>query len=232
MYLLRTFRAGLFVVGLGALLLSRSAIAATTAAGRYDPVADPRAIVIAGHARFSVLTPQLVRMEWAADGKFEDHATMVFLNRKLSVPEFTHETAPDGGRTVIRTSVLTLDYTPGKSDGKFSADNLSISFRLNGKEMVWKPGMEDIGNLLGTTRTLDGVRGSDVKLEPGLISRDGWTVVDDSARPLFDSDDFSFTRGRAKCVAVGDVTRPRATGRIGTSSATAMITSARFTNSR
>ena len=195
MYLLRTFRAGLFVVGLGALLLSRSAIAATTAAGRYDPVADPRAIVIAGHARFSVLTPQLVRMEWAADGKFEDHATMVFLNRKLPVPEFTHETAPDGGRTVIKTSVLTLEYTPGNLDGKFSADNLSITFSLNGKEMVWKPGMEDIGNLLGTTRTLDGVQGSDVKLEPGLISRDGWTVVDDSTRPLFDSADFTFSEG-------------------------------------
>src|ERR1700722_3228160 len=93
----RAFRTGLFVVGLGALLLSHSAIAATSAPGRYDPVADPRAVVIAGHARFSVLTPQLVRMEWAADGTFEDHATLVFLNRKLPVPEFTHEAARDGG---------------------------------------------------------------------------------------------------------------------------------------
>jgi hypothetical protein len=24
-------------------------------------------------------------------------------------------------------------------------------------------------------------------MEPGLISRDGWTIVDDSARPLFDA---------------------------------------------
>jgi hypothetical protein len=32
-------------------------------------------------------------MEWAADGKFEDHASLVFLNRKLPVPEFTHEAA-------------------------------------------------------------------------------------------------------------------------------------------
>jgi alpha-glucosidase len=185
----------LFVVGLGALPLSHSAIAATNVPGRYDPVADPRAIVTAGHARFTILTPQLIRMEWAADGKFEDHASLVFLNRKLPVPEFTHETAPDGGRTVIKTSVLTLVYTPGNSDGKFSADNLSVTFSLNGKEMVWKPGMEDTGNLLGTTRTLDKVRGSDVELEPGLISRDGWTVVDDGTRSLFDSADFAFTQG-------------------------------------
>jgi alpha-glucosidase len=32
-------------------------------------------------------------------------------------------------------------------------------------------------------------------MDPGLVSRDGWVVVDDSARPLFDSDDFNFTKG-------------------------------------
>ena len=61
-----------------------------TAASATDPVADPRAVVIDGHARFTVLTPQMIRMEWAADGKFEDHASFVFLNRHLPVPEFQH----------------------------------------------------------------------------------------------------------------------------------------------
>src|SRR5579863_1707608 len=70
--------------------------------GHNDPIADPRAVVIAGSARFTVLTPYLIRMEWSADGKFEDHASLVFLNRELPVPEFTHEAAPWG--TVIRTS--------------------------------------------------------------------------------------------------------------------------------
>jgi alpha-glucosidase len=65
---------------------------------------------------------------------------------------------------------------------------------LGEKKIVWKPGTEDAGNLLGTARTLDTVRGS-VKLEPGLISRDGWTVIDDSNRALFDSTDFAFTQG-------------------------------------
>src|SRR5437016_10075830 len=121
-----------------------------------------------GHARFTILTPELIRMEWAPGGIFEDHASMIFLNRKLPVPEFTYETAHGGCRSVIKTSVLKLVYTPGNSDGKFSADNLSITFSLNGKEMVWQPGMEDTGNLLGTTRTLDRVWGADVMLEPGL----------------------------------------------------------------
>ena len=57
--------------------------------GLYDPIADPHAVVTLGHARFTVLTSQLVRMEWSADGKFEDHASLVFLNRKLPVPHFT-----------------------------------------------------------------------------------------------------------------------------------------------
>jgi alpha-glucosidase (family GH31 glycosyl hydrolase) len=193
--LLHRLRGALFVVALGALSLSPSPVEAADGPGRYDPVADPRAVVNTGHARFTILTPRLIRMEWAADGKFEDNASLVFLNRRLPVPEFTRESAPDGGRTVIQTSVLKLVYTPGKPDGKFAPDSLSITFSLNGKEVVWKPGMADTGNLLGTTRTLDRVQGSDVQLEPGLISRDGWTVVDDSTRQLFDSDDFSFTAG-------------------------------------
>ena len=193
--LLRRLARGLFLVAVGALTLIHSPVEAADAPGGYDPVADPRAVVTTAHARFTILTPQLIRMEWAADGKFEDHASLVFLNRRLPVPEFTHEFAADGGRTVIQTSVLKLVYTPGKSDGRFAPENLSITFNLNGNEIIWKPGMADTGNLFGTTRTLDRVQGSDVQLEPGLISRDGWTIVDDSTRQLFDSDDFSFPAG-------------------------------------
>jgi alpha-glucosidase (family GH31 glycosyl hydrolase) len=193
--LLRRLGRGLFLVAVGALTLIHSPAEAADAPGGYDPVADPRAVVTTAHARFTILTPQLIRMEWAADGKFEDHASLVFLNRRLPVPEFRHESAADGGRTVIQTSVLKLVYTPGKSDGRFAPENLSITFNLNGNEIIWRPGMADTGNLFGTTRTLDRVQGSDVQLEPGLISRDGWTIVDDSTRQLFDSDDFSFTAG-------------------------------------
>ena len=53
-----------------------------------NPVADPKAVVMVGNARFTVLTPQLIRMEWSADGKFEDHASFVFINRRLPVPKF------------------------------------------------------------------------------------------------------------------------------------------------
>ena len=40
----------------------------------YDPVANASAIVVSGNARFTVLTARLIRMEWSANGAFEDRA--------------------------------------------------------------------------------------------------------------------------------------------------------------
>ncbi len=186
----------LFLIGLA--LIPSASRAATNSPDRFDPVADPRAVVTVGHARFTVLTSQLIRMEWAADGKFEDHASLVFLNRKLPVPRFKVMQEAMGGaeQVLIETSALKLKYMPSiGNDGKFTPDNLSVTFHLNGANVVWRPGTSDAGNLLGTVSTLDDVRGANTKLEPGLISRDGWTVVDDTTRPLFDSADFSFLKG-------------------------------------
>ncbi len=159
-----------------------------------NPVADPKAIVTSGSARFTVLTPQMIRMEWSADSKFEDHASLVFINRKLPVPDFQSKT--DEGWLTIQTANIDLRYKIGS--GRFAPENLTVRFAVDGKHSTWHPGLPDTGNLQGTTRTLDGVRGSNTKLEPGLISRDGWVVVDDSARPLFDTSDWPWVMERPK----------------------------------
>ena len=159
-----------------------------------DPVADPKAVVTFGDTRFTVLTPELIRMEWAADGKFEDHASFVFLNRRLPVPRFEH--ALNGDTLTVKTAALTLTYKHA-ADGRFTPDDLSIELPVEGKPVVWHPGLADPENLEGTTRTLDGALGDKTR-EPigqGLVSRSGWAVVDDSTRPLFDSADFSFRQG-------------------------------------
>ena len=161
-----------------------------------DPVADPKAIVAVGHARFTVLTPQLIRMEWSADGKFQDHASLVFINRRLPVAKFDRTVSDNGKALTISTAAISLHYSL-EGDGHFTADNLSINLTVDGKPVTWHPGLEDPENLQGTTRTLDGALGSNTK-EPigqGLISRSGWALVDDSARPLFDSTDFRFLDG-------------------------------------
>jgi alpha-glucosidase len=169
-----------------------------------NPVADPKAVVTVGNARFTVLTPQLIRMEWAADGKFEDHASFVFINRRLPVPKYTTSTINLKGVRVleIKTDALSLHYTTVDDEpaekGKFSADNLIVLAQIgNGNQVTWRPGQADTGNLQGTTRTLDRALGSKTQepIEPGLISHEGWVVVDDSTRPLFDSADFSFRQG-------------------------------------
>jgi hypothetical protein len=92
--------------------------------GVYDPVADPRSVVTFGHARFTVLTPQLIRMEWAADNHFEDRPSMVFLNRHLPAPRFNH--LIENNRLIIQTAAVRVVYGPdtgpkSNPDGRFTA---------------------------------------------------------------------------------------------------------------
>ena len=150
-----------------------------------NPKADAKAVVTSGNARFTVLTPQLIRMEWSADGQFEDRATLTFVNRETPVPEF--KVRESKSKLTITTPALTLTYL---KNGKFSDKNLKAVFTLNGKEVVWTPGMENPQNLLGTTRTLDGADGSKLKepMEKGILSRAGWSLIDDSQRHVLTPD--------------------------------------------
>jgi hypothetical protein len=171
-----------------------------------NPVANPDAEVLFGNARFTVLTPQLIRMEWSAGRHFENRASIVFINRRLPVPRFQHSvaTTDNGQKLTIATDALTLTYTP-TGDGRFTAANLSIKLTAQltaqlaaaATPAVWTPGETNPENLQGTTRTLDGARGSHTRepIGPGLISRAGWVLIDDTTRPLFDSTDFRFLEG-------------------------------------
>jgi alpha-glucosidase len=196
MFKLKICAALLLSVLVSSIATAQAAHQAQAPEATYNSAADPKAVVIVGHARFTVLTPQLIRMEWSADGKFEDHPSLVFLNRRLPVPQFTHK--EDGQRLQIDTADVHLAYkTDAPENGKFTADDLAITLTVAGRQATWHPGATEMGSLQGTTRTLDGAKGDQTK-EPigqGLVSRDGWVLVDDSARPLFDSDNFSFAQG-------------------------------------
>ncbi|MBI3406173.1 MAG: DUF5110 domain-containing protein [Acidobacteria bacterium] len=178
---------------LGWLLIAFATFNSVSSAQEQNPAADSRAVVVSGQARFTVLTPQLLRVEWSATNQFEDHASLVFLNRRLPVPEFRARS--EKGWLLLDTGKLRLKYK--EKSGKFAAENLAIEVELNGKTIAWHPGMPDTGNLRGTTRTLDGVTGA-TSIEPGLISRDGWVVVDDTDQPLFDTSDWPWVMPRPK----------------------------------
>ncbi len=143
-----------------------------------SPVAHPEAIVRAGPARFTVLLPGVVRLEYDPQEQFVDQASQLFWYRLQPVPAFS--VGEEGDWLVITTRVLQLRYLRGKP---FSAESLAITLLADGT--IWQFGAVDEANLKGTTRTLDAVSGA-TPLEPGLLSRNGWTVVDDSRSLLFD----------------------------------------------
>ncbi len=130
-------------------------------------------------------------MEWSEDGKFEDHASLTFTNRKLPVPGFQKTKTAD--ELIIKSDLFELHNK--LNSGKFNEDNLKVIFYADDKSKTWVPGQINNGNLLGTYRTLDGVNGP-TDLEPGLLSREGWTLIDDSKRPLFDNSDWQWVMSR------------------------------------
>src|SRR5271156_5082651 len=136
--------------------------------------------IVDGNARFTVITQNLVRMEYAEGAAFTDASTLFACDRNSRFDGATIERQGEG--VSIDTGIISLSYTP---DGKpFSAGNLSAKIRGGGQ---WKPGMVDELNLGGTVRTLDGVYGP-IDLGQGLLSRSGWALVDDSATPVLSAD--------------------------------------------
>mmetsp|Transcript_59686 Transcript_59686/g.140550 ORF Transcript_59686/g.140550 Transcript_59686/m.140550 type:complete len:966 (+) Transcript_59686:118-3015(+) len=175
------------------------------------PAADPSAVVIAKHARFTVLTSQLIRMEWHASFKFRDCPTMTMLNRHLPVPGFTIE--QNHSWIVITTSHLQLSYmfTSARS---FYSGNLRVALsNFSTLAVEWTPGSladDDEGRLPGTIRTLDGVDGAldldcssqahrdDLHCTMGLVSRRGFVVVDDTNAVELDDSQWPWVRKEGK----------------------------------
>ena len=75
-----------------------------------NPKPNPDSVVQIGKARFTVLTENLVRMEW---GGMVDAATFTFINRNLPTPKYTlsNDTDPQGNVwNVIKTSAVKVTY--------------------------------------------------------------------------------------------------------------------------
>ncbi len=149
---------------------------------QYEPKANPKAIVNSGNMRFSVLTPEIIRIEWSESKQFEDRATFIAVNRKFDVPKYTKESKD--GYLYIKTDKLELKYKEGSYpiSEPIGTHNLSITFNLNGKKTVWYPGKKDPLNLKGTTRTLDHSKGDNMRevMEDGILSRSGWVLIDEA----------------------------------------------------
>ncbi len=146
------------------------------------PAARAGAVVQGDKWRVTVLTDRLLRMEYDPAGRFTDSATQTVLCRDFPVPPFKTEIR--GGVTVINTGRLQLFY----DGGPFSPEGLRVemSDAPNGFAYCWRYG-DRIGDLGGTARTLDMADGP-IPLESGLMSLNGYTVLDDSRTALIGGD--------------------------------------------
>lgn len=108
---------------------------------------DPRDwAVVSGQARFEVLSPRVIRTEFAGDKKFQNGATFNAVGRdKFSKPKFTTERA-DGWLT-ISTSAMRLKYREGA--GAFDARNLIVQLVGDGpiSAVPWQHLECDLGRL-------------------------------------------------------------------------------------
>lgn len=126
-----------------------------------------------GKARFTVISPSLVRLQFADDGAFDEDRTQVTDGELRSSARFT--TRVSHGQRVIRTSRITLRWKRGS--GPFSKDNLSV--RIDKTVVHPQPGPNP-APLGGWRRSLDLVDGPR-PLHEGMLSRAGWYLLDDSA---------------------------------------------------
>lgn len=151
--------------------------------------------------RITMITEGVARLEYVPDGKFVDDNSFVAVNRNY--PKVDYQLKNSAKTVEIRTSKMVLKYK--KNTGKFTANNLSIT-SVKGKGVVpfaWKPGLADNGNLKGTYRTLDGYKGNmhlgdnkPMPIEDGLLSTNGWKLIDDSKSYLFDHSDWPWVMER------------------------------------
>ena len=174
------------------------------------PAADARAAdttfeVRDGPARIQVLTPTLFRLEFAADERFEDAPTLTAIRRGPTRGKV--RTRVVDGLRVVKTSRAILRYRIGA--GPFDASNLKLTMRGDGEKFAARPSFptgtttsrapdpppvatlanpgdpapRTQGNLGGWYRGLDGQSGP-VPLHDGILSRDGWYLLDDTISPL------------------------------------------------
>ena len=147
-----------------------------------QPQPNPDNIIQGDRWRICLLTDALARFEWSDTGHFEDHVTQTVLNRDFGHRVERTVTERDG-RVIIDTENLHIDY-----DGKpFSKEGLCVVVKhISSTQFnTWHYGDQSRGNLKGTARTLDEADGDKKFGQPldmgdGVISRDGWAVLDDS----------------------------------------------------
>ena len=151
-----------------------------------SPKSNEGSMVIGKNYRFTALTSRLIRLEYSVDGIFEDRASQVVFHRDF--PECKIVSEVIDGVLTAETEEVIITY---KGNAEFSADTLKIKLK-NEPASQWKFG-DEFETLGGTARTLDAINGR-IAVEDGVVSRNGFSVFDDSETLCLGDDGWIETR--------------------------------------
>ena len=155
------------------------------------PLAAAEAVVQGKDYRFTVLTECMIRMEYQSEGRFVDEATRTVICREFPVPAFRVMEKEDSLEIVTDKLHLYYDKKPFSPEGL--RIELSGGFHVYGSSWAYGDAIHD---LKGTASTLDGADGA-IELDPGLLSRDGFTVLDDSESCYITEDQWAEAKDHA-----------------------------------
>lgn len=142
--------------------------------------------MVFGKNRLSIITPTLLRLEYAVDGKFIDAPTLFAYDRaSMLSPESIDVKELGDNCYEIKTPSLRIWY---KNDGfPFSTSNLNVFYTHNGKEKKFTNRFITKNNLGGPVETLDRVT-AEIPMNDGILSKDGWYMIDDARGDLLVND--------------------------------------------
>lgn len=145
-------------------------------------IANPECIIKGEKYRFTILSESLIRLEYSANGVFNDLPTMNVLYRNFKKPSF--EVEETDKQLFISTKYFNLIYLKEKSfyGGKINpASNLRVTCVNNKK--VWNYGFQEFRNYAVPIYKSNDDKNKIVK---SLFSLDGFVTLDDSKTDYFD----------------------------------------------
>ena len=145
-----------------------------------QPQANRHNILTGENCRITLLTDSLIRFEYSPENIFEDRASQRVWFRDLGEVSFSAQCS--GKDICILTDALCIRC----QEGTGFLQSLAVNMRSPQRscEIPWTYGKQE-ENLSGTARTLDGADG-ETALEAGILSKDGFAVMDDSETVLLE----------------------------------------------
>lgn len=148
-------------------------------------ISDKESYIIGNKYRFTVLSPRLIRLEYSADGIFEDRPTALVINR--SFPKVNYSITESETLIQIATEVFTLTYVKDK-ELKSSTLSSNIKAVINNTKIEWQLNNPEAKNLRSINFSIDSIKDK-IILDKGLYSLDGFCIIDDSSNPVLDEND-------------------------------------------